>query len=121
MIKHFSPILKDIDIMNLAEDHRTIADDVKRTYEMHKNVVTDVDITSIQVSNLIKSLKRGCSPGADGICAEHLIYDASDILYNMLSSIYSAVVSLRFVCWVSLFLLLKRYLKAQYMQSCLNF
>ena len=59
--------------MNLAEDHRTIAYDVKRTYEMHKNVVTDVDITSSQVSNLMKSLKRGCPPGADGICAEYLL------------------------------------------------
>ena len=74
MVKHFPPILKDIDIINLSEDHRAIADDVKRTYEMHKNVVTDVDITSGQVSNLIKSFKRGCSPGADGICAEHLIW-----------------------------------------------
>ena len=53
----------------------------------------DVDITSSQVSNLKKSLKRGCSPGADGICAEHLIDGASDILYNMLSSIYSAALS----------------------------
>ena len=76
--------------MNLAEDHRTIADDVKRTYEMHKNVVTGVDITSSQVSNLLKSLKRGCSTGADGICAEYLIYGAGDISYNMLASIYSA-------------------------------
>ena len=103
MVKHFSPILKDIDIMNLSEDHRTIADDVKRTYEMHKNVVTDVEITSSQVSNLIKSLKRGCSPGVDGICAEHLIYGASDILYNMLSSIYSAALSWGCVPEVCLF------------------
>ena len=76
---------------------------------MHKNVVTDTDITSSQVSNLIKSLKRGCSPGADGICAELLIYGVSDILNNMIASIYSAALScgcVPEVCfWVSLFLL----------------
>ena len=48
--------------MSLAEDHRTIADDVKRTYEMHKNVVTGVYITSSQVSNLLKSLNEGAPP-----------------------------------------------------------
>ena len=53
MVKHFSPILKDIDIMNLAEDHRTIADDIKRTFKMYKNVVTDVD----NIESSIKSAK----------------------------------------------------------------
>ena len=65
--------MKDMDTINLFEDLRIIADDDKRTYEIHKNVVTDVDTTSIPVSNLTNLLRRGCSPGADGICTEHLI------------------------------------------------
>ncbi len=43
---------------------------------------THITVTPTEVSKLIKSVGRNCSPGADGIRGEHLIYGRSEVLYN---------------------------------------
>ena len=45
------------------------------------------------VSDLIDSLKRGCSPGIDGITSEHLAYGKSYELCQHLSRVYSLILS----------------------------
>jgi hypothetical protein len=73
----------------LSKTQSTIAGKVKKWMEQ-TNVICKSDLfTPELVEKYIKSLNKGCSPGIDGVTAEHLQYGKSDALNSSLSAMYN--------------------------------
>ena len=77
---HYSSIMTDDGHLTPRQKH--ITDLVCNHYEnVCKSAFSDsFSITSNQVSEFIKLLKKGCSPGVDGVTSEHLYYANSEVL-----------------------------------------
>ena len=82
------------DNAKLTEEQQRISIDVHNKYKNNEQYVAEsCMIKPSLVSDLISHLKRGSSPGVDGICSEHFIYGNSPTLCEILSCIYSSVLN----------------------------
>merc|ERR1711891_65886 len=91
---HFNLLMKDE--IPLNPDQLQIKTEVQerslllsRKYHSPSQCTRHVNITNGDVISFIKKLKKGTSPGADGITPEHMIYAASPELANILADTYN--------------------------------
>ena len=63
-----------LDISKFVHDK---ADQLKHNGNLYHTPVTSCQVTSEFILHAIKSLKKGASPGCDGLTAEHLFFAAS--------------------------------------------
>ena len=70
---------------------------LSRKYDFPSKCTGHDDIANDDVISFIKKLKKGTSPGADGITPEHMIYAASPELANILADTYTLMISLAII------------------------
>jgi hypothetical protein len=85
---YYSGIMTDDMDLTPQQEHITrLVVDYSRQCEAHNH---ETSITSSQVSDHIKLLKKGCSPGIDGVTSEHLYYANSEALCHYLQVVLTA-------------------------------
>ena len=91
MTEHFKNIQQESG--ELTDDHIAISNIVKTRYAECKAKIMEYKIESDTIRKNIDKLKRKTAPGYDGITTEHLLYANSDVLCNILSNIYTTMMT----------------------------
>ena len=97
LVDYYSSIMQDDE--SLSDDQKVIADSVQDSYNCISND-TLIHVTSPNVVRKnIKKLKCNSSPGSDGVTSEYFIHGNSNVLCNVLSSVYSMMLTHNCVPW----------------------
>ena len=88
---HYAGIMQDNDV--LTEEQSAIQRSVHSLYMEHEDVNENITINASMIINVIRKLKRNCSPGVDGVTAEHLQFGLSEMMISHLCDLYSLVLS----------------------------
>jgi len=96
MASHFNSIMTDDGV--LTEEQKNIASLVEGWYvqQAGKGCVRNI-VNSNSISTLIDKLHSNCAPGLDGLTSEHLKYGKSDILCDVLSELFTCLMSWQIV------------------------
>ena len=70
---------------------------VEQYYSDNCYLVGTHEVNQDQVDILKSNLRKNKSPGLDGITAEHLIYGKSSLLFSLLASLYTVILSRAYV------------------------
>ena len=91
LAEFYQSVMKDDG--NLTASQTYIQNFVKERVNLYDNYKTNVEIEPNRVIELVKSLKKGTSPGHDGITVEHLSHGMSESLSFVLAHLYSVILS----------------------------
>ena len=89
---HYSNVMSDDGHLTPQQEH------IKHRVHSHYDRLCkstnspDASITTDQISEYIKLLKKGCSPGVDGVTSEHLSYANSNTLRHYLQIVLSCLI-----------------------------
>ena len=89
--EYYRDIMSDTSV--LTEQQSVVITQVNDLLDSCDGLSLDTTISDSHISKLIGKLKRNCSPGHDGITAEHLIYGRSETLCHILAQFYSIIIS----------------------------
>jgi hypothetical protein len=92
---HFAAYYADImhDQGDLSVEQQKVSDKVNSVFAENIDKPFKEEITPDTIICMINKLNRSCSPGIDGISAEHLYYGNSQSLCKCLSQIYSTILT----------------------------
>ena len=83
---------------SLTKEQKSVSKTVNDTYsKLSKSGYADVTINSEAISLLIDKVNVNCAPGIDGIMGEHLKYGKCKVLCDVLSQLYSCILSWQIV------------------------
>ena len=90
---------------NVMSDNGTLSDnqsqieaEVTNLYNLYSRNKQCNNVISVQdVLALLDKLNANCAPGIDGITAEHLKFGKSDMLCNVLSNLFTTIMSWQIV------------------------
>jgi hypothetical protein len=91
MTDHFKNIQQESG--DLTDDHFAISNLVKTKYDECRTKIMEYKIDTDTIRKIIEKLKRRTAPGHDGITTEHLLHANSEALCNILSNIYTIMLT----------------------------
>jgi hypothetical protein len=77
----------------LTDDQKKVSDTVKLHAQQKSGHAMDVEIDPASIMSVLKNMKQGTAPGADGVTVEHLIHGFSSELCTVLADFYSSIFS----------------------------